>query len=220
MTGVHTAGGDEPRPYIQGRSRAAVGLGENAAVSRERASKVVFWSRVDRPGSEIFTLAPDGDGWTLSGTVLLWHLGRGFHIDYAIECGPDWRTRAVAVDLESEEETRRLRLEVSGGIWRRDGGGEIEAVRGALDADLSFSPSTNTLPIRRFDLPVGASADVVAAWIKVPDLAVEPLPQKYTRLGERRYRYESRGGSFVAELDVDEAGVVEDYAGIWRREKA
>jgi hypothetical protein len=197
----------------------AIALGENAAVSRGGTSKSVFWSRVDRPGSEIFTLERDGDGWVVSGTVLLWHLGRAFHIDYAIECRPDWTTRAVAVDLESDEESRRLRLEVAGGVWMRERGGAIESVQGALDVDLSFSPSTNTLPIRRLDLPVGAGADVVAAWVKVPDLAVEPLPQRYTRLAERRYRYESRGGSFTAEIDVDEAGVVEDYAGIWRRER-
>ncbi len=141
-------------------------------------------------------------------------------IEYAIDCGPDWLTRTVEVDLERDGEINTLRLDAQAGVWRSDGGGEIEAVRGAIDADVSFSPSTNTLPIRRLDLAVGASADVVAAWVRVPGLEVERLEQRYTRIGGRRYRYESRGGSFVREIDVDEEGLVEDYPGIWKRERS
>jgi hypothetical protein len=189
-------------------------------MNARRPPKSVFWSRVDRPGSEIFTLDESGGGRVLSGAVLLWHLGRGFQIDYAIECDSDWRTRSVSVDLESAEGSGRLRLDAEDGVWRKAGGAEIESARGAVDADVSFSPSTNTLPIRRLRLPVGGSAEVVAAWVRLPELTVEPLPQKYTRIAETRYLYESRGGAFTAELEVDENGVVGDYAGIWKREEA
>jgi hypothetical protein len=65
---------------------------------------------------------------------------------------------------------------------------------------------------------VGArSGPIVAAWVRFPDLALEPLPQEYERLAESRYRYSSRGGSFVAQLEVDEHGLVLDYEGQWRR---
>ena len=39
--------------------------------------------------------------------------------------------------------------------------------------------------------------------------------QKYRRLEESTYRYESGGGAFVRNLRVDETGFVLDYPGIW-----
>ncbi len=87
---------------------------------------------------------------------------------------------------------------------------------GCIDVDLGITPSTNTLPIRRLNLQVGESADVTAAWVRFPELTVEPLAQRYTRLDERRYRYESTTG-FSAELEVDELGLVVRYGDIWER---
>jgi hypothetical protein len=89
-----------------------------------------------------------------------------------------------------------------------------------MDIDLNFSPSTNVLPIRRCKLGVGKSAVVRAAWLRFPSFALEPLEQSYTRMEHGRYRYESGGGRFVAEVTVDATGMVIDYGDIWSREVA
>ena len=94
---------------------------------------------------------------------------------------------------------------------------EIPSVACCLDLDLAFTPATNILPLRRLGLAVGESREVTAAWLRFPDLSVEPLPQRYTRLDERRVRYESRGGAFTAELEVDELGLVVRYPPLWER---
>ena len=60
-------------------------------------------------------------------------------------------------------------------------------VYGCLDVDLSFTPATNLLAIRRTSLAIGARADVRAAWLRFPELALEPLYQRYERLAESRY---------------------------------
>ena len=86
-----------------------------------------------------------------------------------------------------------------------------------IDADLGISPSTNTLPIRRLNLAVGESRELTAAWVRFPELTVEPLAQRYTRLAERRYRYESTVSGFTAELEVDDLGLVISYENIWQR---
>jgi hypothetical protein len=46
---------------------------------------------------------------------------------------------------------------------------------------------------------------------------LEPLPQRYTRVGPSQYRYESRGGSFTASLETDELGLVRSYPPGWER---
>lgn len=96
------------------------------------------------------------------------------------------------------------------GSWT-NGAEPLPNLRGCEDIDLNISPSTNTLPIRRLGLRIGESAEVSAAWIRFPECVVEPLPQRYTRLAERRYRYESLGSRWTGEFDVDEDGLVVDY---------
>jgi uncharacterized protein len=45
---------------------------------------------------------------------------------------------------------------------------------------------------------------------------VEPLSQRYTRIGKDTYRYESNTG-FSAEITVDDHGLVTSYPGGWER---
>ena len=91
-------------------------------------------------------------------------------------------------------------------------------MEGCDDLDLNFSPSTNALPIRRLGLAVGQAAEVRAAWLRFPSFALEPLEQVYRRTGDAIYRYESAGGTFVADLEVNAAGLVIHYPGFCRAE--
>ena len=177
---------------------------------------VVAWARVDAPGLERLELLRDASGWTLRGNILLVHEGQPFEARYGVSCDADWVTRAVGIHVHGPGGHRSLRLAVEHGRWY-DEGVEREVVRGCLDVDLGWTPSTNTLPIRRLDLEVGQAKAVTAAWVRFPELTLEPLPQEYLRLAERRYRYSSAGGRFVAELEVDEQGLVTTYGQIWAR---
>ncbi len=86
---------------------------------------------------------------------------------------------------------------------------------GCIDLDLNFSPSTNLLPIRRLNLPIGQEAAVRAAWLRFPSFSLEPLEQRYRRVDAAVYRYESAGGKFVTQLDVNASGFVTRYPGFW-----
>ncbi|HYW06590.1 MAG TPA: putative glycolipid-binding domain-containing protein [Longimicrobium sp.] len=176
----------------------------------------VLWQRVDAPGTEHFRLADGPEGARLKGTVLLAQDGAPLHVEYEIECGAGFATRVARVTILAPE-PRALELRVDDEWrWWLDGR-EIESVAGCRDVDLSVTPSTNTLPIRRLVLPVGGTAEVTAAWLRFPEMTIKPLRQRYTRIAERLYRYESPDHSFTAELRVDEHGIVIDYPPAWRR---
>lgn len=176
-----------------------------------------LWRRVAGTGLERFELVRDAHGWSLSGTILALEDGESFEAVYQIWCDAGWRTIHADIGVRSSPGARALNLTVSDGRWYENGV-EREAVRGCVDVDLSWTPSTNALPIRRLGLGLGArSGTVVAAWVRFPELVIEPLPQEYQRLAARRYEYSSRGGTFRAALDVDDEGVVVDYEGLWQR---
>ena len=69
-------------------------------------------------------------------------------------------------------------------------GMDVAEVSGAEDIDLSFSPATNLLPIRRLALKVGDSATISAAWVRFPEFRLELLEQTYTRLDDAGRAFE------------------------------
>lgn len=100
------------------------------------------------------------------------------------------------------------------GLWLVNGAPEPRLTH-CQDVDIGVTPATNTLPIRRLCLPVGASQTLSTAWVRFPDLTVESLTQRYTRLAADVYRYESLHSGFQATLRVDEQGIVQSYSGLW-----
>jgi len=173
------------------------------------------WRRLDLPALEEF----EEDGRSFRGRVQVDETVP-WSVAYAITFDAQWVTLGTEVSVERAGHTRQLQLQrEASGRWLGDDC-EVEACRGALDVDLGVTPSTNTSAIRRLGLAVGASVELTATWVRFPDLTVQPLPQRYTRLAERTYLYESlRDGAVVfhARLEVDGTGLVERYEGLFER---
>jgi hypothetical protein len=196
-------------PTLQDRQEAG---GSGAQLLRE-----LLWRRLDVPGIEYFRLWESARGPRLAGTVIFSHDGSPVRLKYGIACAPDWTTRGVHVVLTRGAVTRHLKLVVDERRRWWHGAEEIAAVAGCLDVDLAFTPATNLLPLRRLGLGVGEGRDLTAAWVRFPGLDVEPLAQRYTRLADDRLRYESRGGAFTADLELDDLGLVVRYPPLWEQ---
>lgn len=180
-----------------------------------QVQRTLLWQRVDRPGTEYFGLWQDETGWQLRGTVIL-ALDGPLKVRYGVLVDEQWKTRAVHIGLRGAGPEAILHVTTKDGRWFQ-GNEELEGLRGCIDVDLEITPATNTLPIRRLALTMGESSDLQVAWIRFPGLAIERSAQRYTRLEGRRYRYES--GTFGSELEVDDLGLVVDYAA-WIRAPA
>ena len=177
----------------------------------------LLWTRRDQVSLDHFQLHHGSKEIRLTGTILTLTDGEPLRVEYVVQCDPSWETRSVRVGLTRGVASSELTLLVDGQRrWWRDGQ-EIAAVAGCVDVDISLSPSTNTLPIRRLSLAPGGASDVVAAWIRFPELTIEALPQRYERTGELLYRYASAGGAFTADIEVDELGLVVRYPPAWER---
>ena len=172
------------------------------------------------PGLERFEFSHIGDEWLFRGTILTFGDGDPAEARYEIACDRSFRTKRASISIVDSSGERRLKIETQNGRWYENGR-EKQAVNGAIDIDLGWSPSTNTLPIKRLKLEIGqSSGEFVAAWVRFPELTLHPLPQEYLRVAERQYRYCSRGGAFTANLTVDDDDLVVDYEGFWLRAKS
>ena len=181
-------------------------------------AQTVLWRGLYLPGAEYCTLSRGNQALNLDGTALLAVDQRPYAVTYRIRCDLAWNTRAVEVRARTGAgDAQTLALEVEKHQrWRR-GPDELTELSGCEDVDLGFTPATNTLPIRRLHLPIGAQREITVAWVKFPELSVQPLRQRYRRLSANVYRYENIGNDFRAEIEVDEEGLVVLYTGGWER---
>lgn len=177
----------------------------------------LHWRRLDTLGHEDAQIDRTDTGWLLTGDVYVQEAGVTAQLKYTVTCDLEWRTRLVVVHGQEGHRSVHFELAADGaGQWTRDGV-SIHELAGALDIDLAFTPATNLLPIRRLALAIGSSASVRSAWLRFPNLRLEPLEQRYTRRADRQFQYEARidNAVFSARLDADDFGRVIRYEGLW-----
>ncbi len=151
------------------------------------------WRFLGGPGLEHCRLLRDG----LAGDVVVGQCV----FSYRVVVDAEWRTRSLRVAGFVGTEPFMFAL-------------DAPLPEGCIDVDLGFTPSTNTLPIRRLALQVGEEARVSAAWLRYPQLTLTRLDQTYRRTGELIWQYTSATG-FTGTLEVDEHGLVRRYEGVW-----
>jgi uncharacterized protein len=173
--------------------------------------QTILWRRLDEPGYESAMLVVTPRGYDITGTSVFAFEDQPVRLDYALNCDLGWSTKRTRVSgwLGSAEVSIEIVVNEQGWIMN---GERCPAVTGCVDVDLNFSPLTNLLPIRRLNPAIGDQVSVRAAWLRFPSFKLEPLEQTYRRLSEFRYHYESGGGSFVSEIEVDEEGFATRYA--------
>jgi hypothetical protein len=184
-------------------------------------SSASWQHREARSGFEVAYFQAAGTGWVIDGTTAAVEDGQTWVVTYRIELDAAWLTRRARISASTVSGRRETRLDSDGaGRWLVDGvpAGQLS---GCLDVDLESSAMTNTLPVHRLDLPIGARAATPAAYVRAAELKVGRLEQTYQRMadqgGQHRYMYSAPAFGFTAGLSYDESGLVIDYPGIARR---
>ena len=182
--------------------------------------RTIIWRRLDTPGHESARLYLVDSNWHLAGTAVFAHEQQPCRLDYLLRCDSRWQTLSGKVNGWVENELIDIEILVDSKHRWLLNGEECAEVDGCIDLDLNFSPLTNLLPIRRLNLAVGQEETVTAAWLRFPSFRFEPLDQMYRRVEASSYHYQSAGGNFVAELEVDDLGFVTRYGDLWRLENS
>ncbi len=152
----------------------------------------------------------------MEGSAIFVYEMKPCQLSYHIICNAAWHTRSARVTGWVGDQTINISINVDSHQHWRMNAVDVPAVYGCIDLDLNFSPSTNTIAIRRSKMAVGQRVEITAAWLRFPSFKLEPLLQSYQRVEENLYRYESGGGLFVSDLQVNSMGYVIDYPGIWK----
>ena len=179
-------------------------------------SRTFRWQSWEKTGLEHCVIRSEGLDFLAEGVVIAPGTDKPFACRYALRFNSAWHTQSVSVALVGQE--RSLQLTMNGqGRWHKDAV-PIPELDYALAPDISATPFTNTLAIRRLNLSEGESADIETAYVDLPSLTVFADPQRYTCLKRGSlYRFESLDSDFNSEISVDADGFVVTYPGLFRR---
>jgi hypothetical protein len=175
------------------------------------------WSDWEGKGLEHLVLK-EGRDEVVAESAILATIDEGvFAARYRITCDELWRVRKAKIAQIGSD--RAIELASDGaGNWIDGSGTALPQFAGEIDIDLSITPFTNTLPIRRLNLPRDQSAEILAVYIQLPSLTITTDRQRYTCLESgKRYRYESVDSDFTRDIEVDDHGLVLTYPGLFRR---
>lgn len=163
-------------------------------------------------GTDRCTLSRLEQGWMLVGQAI-WHdSGTDACLTYDVRCDPDWHSLSADVAGDVGGQKLSLRLNRSDEGWHLNGKLQNDTAN-CEDLDLSFTPATNLLPLRRLALDRGQSGFVSAAWLSPDLLAIVQLDQVYTKGAGDLVGYSSP--QFDAQLVIHSTGFVTHYPDLW-----
>ncbi|QNK63592.1 putative glycolipid-binding domain-containing protein [Pedobacter sp. PAMC26386] len=134
-----------------------------------------------------------------------------FRLDYTIRTNERWET--IFFDIKSQFDNKKVELSFESdgkGNWT-DHGKPLEGFKGCIDIDISLTPFTNTLPIRRLGTKLKTEQEIKVIYFDILNQVVRPNLQEYIGLTDFCYQYRNIDNGYEALLTVDELGLVVVY---------
>lgn len=181
----------------------------------------LLWTPRSGPGLEHLQLRESPAGVRADGVVLGCRDDRPFRLRYRLQLDARWRVRTVVLERLGEAGETLVLSADGAGRWHTVDGQELDALADCLDVDISATPLTNTLPVRRLSWRPGQSVELKVVYLEAPEFAVRAVRQRYTCLTRDahggRFRYQGLDSGVEAEIDLDADGLVRAYGNLFGR---
>ncbi|MBD2756657.1 putative glycolipid-binding domain-containing protein [Spirosoma validum] len=180
-------------------------------------ARTVVWQAIQWTGLEYFILTPAEGGLLADGQLIGMYEGRPYSLHYQIRIDNRWAVREVIIRSDAANDVL-IQLTTNGrGEWYDREGNLLPELAGCIDVDLTLSPFTNTLPIRRLRFLSEQPQQINVVYIDLPAGKISSVSQLYIRLTDDCYRFQQPDSSFSADLPVDADKMVIDYPNLFRR---
>jgi uncharacterized protein len=177
----------------------------------------LMWTPLPHAGCEHVSIRRDKTSIYIDSLVITVRDEKPVRLSYLIVCDTNWRTKQLVAKCLDSGDTIELTADGEGNWF--DKSKELPEFKGCIDVDITVTPFTNSLPIRRLEFQVGDSRDLMMVFVTVPEMSLRVDKQRYTLLEKSadgaKYLFES--GDFQAELNVDADGFVLTYPKSWQQ---
>jgi len=168
---------------------------------------------------EYLSLHSDAEGIHIESVVIAVQDGHSFRLDYKIDCDPFYRVRTVHASLHGGA---AIAITSNGdGNWFDQQHQNLSHIKGCEDVDISATPFTNTLPIRRLAWQPDQIEKLHVVYFAIPEMTIHADEQRYTCVEQRpdgsTFYFEQISTGFAATLKIDADGLVSDYPGLFTK---
>lgn len=182
---------------------------------------IIIWEGLSTKSMECMSWKEEDNEKIFTGHITGMSDDMPFGIHYMIETDADWRVQHFLIsDLNDPDNALELYSDSKGKWFDRDQA--VVQLEGCMDIDITLTPFTNTLPLRRdaacrhAPWPVNERMTIEVVYISVPEFTMEKAKQYYTKLSDNKFLFENDHG-FKAELKLDKNLMVIDYPELFRR---
>lgn len=180
------------------------------------SKNIIAWEGLDSKSIECLSWKIEREEMIFTGHITGITENIPFGIHYMIETDPSWKVQHFLVsDLNNPDNVLEMYSDSKGKWFDRDEA--VAQLEGCTDIDISLTPFTNTLPLRRLNLTERERTAVDILYIKLPEFTIEKTRQYYTKLPEDRFLFETPENDYNAELLVDSDCIVIEYPELFRR---
>lgn len=195
--------------------------GDTGSAPTQLLDHQVLWRRWQDPGIEHLHIREQADRVVADGYIVGDIDGVLLRAHYLVRSDTAYQFQSLQLDMTYPSEQVLNLSRTLDGKWKSAAEADIPLLSSCTEIDISVSPFTNTLPIRRLQLEEGQSAEITVAYIEFPELSVRPERQRYTLLqrdhGQSIYYFEHLAVGYSVEITVDQNGLVLDYPELFRR---
>lgn len=186
-----------------------------------RPARHIVWQRWEEPGIEHLYLREENDQVIADGMIVGVIDDQLMRLRYEVQCDLAYQFQTVHVQMLQPFQRTLMLTRSHEGIWRDGEQKILPDLAGAFEIDLTVSPFTNTLPIRRLHPAIDQPVEIVVAYIDLPAFTIRPERQLYTLIRtsstDNTYRFEQSSIEYTQDIRVDSQGYVIDYPGLFQR---
>ena len=155
-------------------------------------TQTIVWKGLMYPSIECCCIAYGESGITVRGTIVGCTEGQPFNIDYAIDLQANRHVGPFSIQNNlSPELDLQTFVTDDNGNWYNSADDTIVA-ESCEAIDISLTPFTNTLAIRKLSLQPGETGTIKVLYVDVQACKLYATAQHYTRLQHRRWKFCSR----------------------------
>ena len=176
----------------------------------------IFWKSLKYDATEHCTIDQSFESNNVQGNIVGNHNANLFEVDYQLITDINWRINILDIVCRSNEIVRQWQLKkLNGGwlindIWTPD-------LKECIDIDISLTPFTNTLPIRRLNFTDQPRHSIEVVYLNILTGEISKSRQHYTKISDRLYLYENDTRAFHAQLHIDDHCFVTEYEELFVR---
>lgn len=177
------------------------------------------WQAIAWQSEEKGMLQETFQGWEVKSSIKGIYEDKPFTLHYAITLNKGWEAQAFHINFFLGAHHQDISFSRASRQWLRDG--EVQpALAGCIDIDITATPFTNTLPIRRLQYLPGMPREIEVLYIDIFEGSIRPVRQLYTLTDAYHYHFHQPAIAFDVDITVDDDCLVTDYPNLFRRGEA